>query len=106
MKIFDSATIQNRRSRLQKSLQQELSANSVLLIFCGEPLQKPGGLDQTYPFLPHPEYFWITGLRRPSGVVAYSARIGWTDFVQPTRPEERLWEGTTEEFEGLDVQAI
>lgn len=103
MHIFDSQTIQNRRQRLKTVLDNFLGNNSLVLIASGDAIPKPGGLDQTYPFLPLPEYYWLTGLRRPWGVVAYSKSEGFVDFVQPVSDAERLWEGVEGNVEGLNV---
>lgn len=106
MKLFDESIIEVRRKRVAASLHDELRDGELALFFCGEPLQKPGGLDQTYPFLPHPEYFWLTGSRRSHGVVAYSKDRGWVDFVQLPTLEEKLWEGGDEEVSGLDISQL
>lgn len=93
MQIFEAQYIKNRRDRLTAKLKTHLSADQAVLFFSGEPVQKPGGLDQTYPFLPHPEYFWLTGRRRASGVSFFSIDEGWIDFVKPISDEEKIWEG-------------
>ena len=81
-------------------------AADVVLIGAGEPIGKPGGLDQTYPFIPHPEYYWLTGSRRPGGVMAWDAKGGWTHFVRPATADERLWEGEPEVPPGEDVAGL
>lgn len=106
MSIFDKATIQQRRKRAAQSLDQSMADGDLVLVFCGEPVQKPGGLDQTYPFLPHPEYFWLTGSRRAFGVIAYSKDGGWTEFVNPISKAEMLWEGSSGRLEGLDIAEL
>lgn len=104
MKIFDTATLQARRERLAIALNAQITEADLVLFFAGEPIQKPGGLDQTYPFLPHPEYFWLTGLRRPSGVLAYNRGEGWVDFVQLPTLSEKLWEGGgDDDITGVDI---
>jgi Xaa-Pro aminopeptidase len=77
-------------------------ADAVVLIASGEPIGKPGGLDQTYPFLPQPNYYWLTGSRRWGNVLAWDTGSAWTHFVRPIDAAERLWEGTTESVEGVD----
>ncbi|HYD23144.1 MAG TPA: M24 family metallopeptidase, partial [Flavipsychrobacter sp.] len=54
---------------------------------------KPGGLDQTYPFIPHPAYYWLTGRRRESEVVCYSKNDGWVEFQKEVGEDEAVWEG-------------
>ncbi|MCC6158894.1 MAG: aminopeptidase P family protein [Deltaproteobacteria bacterium] len=78
----------------------------LVLVGAGEPIGKPGGLDQTYPFIPHPEYFWLTGSRRPGGVMAFDANEGWKHFVRPASPDERLWEGEPDVPPGEDVAGL
>ncbi len=93
MNYFNQETISNRRKKIAQALDPHLAANDVVLVFCGEPIQKPGGHDQTYEFLPHPDYYWITGSRRSHGVTAYSKKNGWEDFVKLISENEILWEG-------------
>lgn len=102
MMIFDSSTISARRDRVSSSLNKVLKNGDLVLFFCGEPIQKPGGLDQTYDFLPHPEYLWLTGSRRAGGVVAYSQMEAWLDFVPAISDAERIWEGAQETAFGRD----
>jgi Xaa-Pro aminopeptidase len=77
-------------------------AEAIILIASGEPIGKPGGLDQTYPFLPHPNYYWLTGSRRWGNVLAWEPAGGWSHFVRPIDAAERLWEGTAESVDGID----
>ncbi len=106
MHIFDTQTIQKRRDRLKPVLDSHLTDDTLVLFASGDAITKPGGLDQTYPFLPQPEYYWISGLRRPWGVVAYSKTEGFTDFVEPVSPAERLWEGVEGDVEGTPVSEL
>lgn len=106
MKYFDAQTVAARRARLARAFEQDLPAGAVALFFAGQPIQKPGGLDQMYPFIPHPEFLWLTGSRRAGGVVAYAHDLGWIDFVEPVSDAEKLWEGTTEQVEGQDVAGL
>jgi Xaa-Pro aminopeptidase len=82
------------------------AADGVVVIASGEPVGKPGGLDQTYPFLPHPNYYWLTGSRRWGNVLTWEPASGWTHFVRPVDAKERLWEGTTETVEGVDRKEL
>jgi Xaa-Pro aminopeptidase len=79
-----------RRTRLAAAwdLRDELA-----LVAAGDPIPVPGGADQTYPFLAHSEYFWLTDRDSPGGVVAFDPKAGWTDFVPETTEAERVWEG-------------
>ncbi|HEX6849757.1 MAG TPA: aminopeptidase P N-terminal domain-containing protein [Candidatus Polarisedimenticolaceae bacterium] len=100
MPVFDEATATARRQRAE----QALGANApILVVGAGEPIGVPGGLDRTYPFLAHPEYYWLTGARRAGGVVVFEPGAGWTHFVRPASAEERLWEGEPDVPEGEDL---
>lgn len=99
MPSFDATTISARRDRAAAALGDDAP---LLLIGAGNPIPKPGGLDQTYPFLAHPEYYWLTESRRSGGVLAFEPSAGWTHFVRPVDAAERLWEGEPEAVEGID----
>ena len=77
-----------------------------MLVVAGEPIGIPGGQDQTYPFVPHPHYYWLSGLRRAGGVLAFDPDEGWTDFRVPISQAERVWEGADGEAGGLDVAEL
>jgi len=106
MNLFDPKTIAERKRRASVALNSVLTDKDLVLICCGEPQQKPGGLDQTYPFLPHPDYFWLTGYRRAFGVTAYTKAEGFQDFVKPVAFEETLWEGSIESPQGKDLSQL
>lgn len=93
MTRFNEKTIARRRERIESDWQKLLNAEDCILVFSGEPLTKPGGLDQTYSFIPHPAYFWLSGYRRYFGVVFYSQELGWKDFILPVTKDESVWEG-------------
>lgn len=67
--------------------------DELVLVLAGEPIPVPGGADQTYPFLSHAEYFWLTDRETPAGVMAFDPQEGWVDFVPATTEAERVWEG-------------
>jgi Xaa-Pro dipeptidase len=102
--LFSDTVIAARKARAAAALAPLLKDDEVVLVHAGTPVQKPGGLDQTYPFLPHPNYYWLTGFRRPAGVSAFSKIDGWTDFVQPVTREEKVWEGSGESLPGTDLK--
>ena len=106
MNIFDSATLMARQAKAAQSLAGVLSDTDLVLVFSGEPIQKPGGHDQTYPFLPHPDYFWLTGSRREHGVSAFTKKEGWQHFMKLVSRDERIWEGGREKVEGLDINGL
>lgn len=101
--IFSNAAILERKRRTAMALNSVLKEEDTVLVYSGTPIQKPGGHDQTYHFLPHPDYFWISGSRRPYGVSAYTKAGGWIDFVLPVTREEKIWEGGAETIEGKDL---
>jgi Xaa-Pro dipeptidase len=107
MMIFSERTIAQRRERLEPEWKQILSHDDCVLVFCGEPQTKPGGLDQCYPFIPHPSYYWLSGYRRNYGVVFYSRELGWKDFILPVTKDESIWEGMEPfTFNGQDVRTL
>ncbi|MCE3009166.1 MAG: M24 family metallopeptidase [Proteobacteria bacterium] len=89
---FNSQAIENRK-RVSAHQLSFLPPEIVVLVNAGFPMTKPGGLDQTYDFLPLPEAFWLTGSRRHGNVIAYSSETGWTEFAFPVSEAEIIWEG-------------
>lgn len=79
--------------------------DEVVLVAAGEPIGKPGGADQTYPFLPHTEYFYLADRARPGSVMAFDPREGWVDFVPEISQAERIWEGGGEN-EGVPASRL
>ncbi len=102
-RFIDEQVFTARRARVEAALAE---LGRVLLVGCGAPITKPGGLDQDYPFIPHPCYRWLTGFARSGGVLAFDPREGWTHFVHPVTPEERLWLGEAAEPHGQDVVTL
>jgi Xaa-Pro aminopeptidase len=100
---FRADVLEARRRRAAQALTGE---DALVLIGAGRPVPKPGGLDQTYPFQPHPEYYWLTGSRRWGGVLALDPQGGWVHFVRPVSDEERLWEGAVGGDQGKDVAEL
>lgn len=90
---FSKENIAARRKRLEPKWDSLLAANEAVLVYAGEPIGKPGGLDMTYPFLPQPAYYWLTGRRRESEVVLYNKELGWIEFQKEIPIEEAIWEG-------------
>jgi Xaa-Pro aminopeptidase len=70
--------------------------DEIVLVGAGEPVSIPGGLDQTYPFISHAEYFWLTDRDTVGGVMAFDPKDGWVDFVPDVTEAERVWEGKTD----------
>lgn len=103
MTAFDAQTIQVRQARLASLLS---SFQGVVLVAAGEPVSIPGGHDQTFPWVPHPDYYWLTGSRRAGGIIAFDRHEGWTGFVVPISPAERLWDGADAEPDGRPVTEL
>ncbi|GAB4091304.1 aminopeptidase P N-terminal domain-containing protein [Flaviaesturariibacter terrae] len=90
---FTTNDIAARRARLAKKWNAILQPDEAVLVHSGDPVPKPGGLDQTYPFLPHPSYYWLTGRRREGEVLLYGPGTGWIEFQTPFTREQAVWEG-------------
>lgn len=101
---FTSNAIAQRKKNSALALDKVIGDQDVVLVFSSDPIQKSGGHDQTYDFLPHPDYYWLTGSRRPHGISAYSKSEGWIDFVLLVGRDERIWEGGREEVHGRSIQ--
>lgn len=102
--IFSATAILERKKRAASRLQKQLKDSDTVVIVSGKPIQKPGGHDQTYTFLPHPDYFWISGSRRPHGITVFTKDQGWIDFVLPVTRDEKIWEGGAEVIPGTDIK--
>ncbi len=103
MPRFSDETLHARRERLAAALDAE---GPAIVIGAGVPLSKPGGLDQCFPYRPHPEYYWLTGLTRPGGAVGYVPGEGWTSFVVPVSDAERLWTADECSPVGTDISKL
>jgi Xaa-Pro dipeptidase len=93
MNQFSSNAISQRLKRTQDVISPLLGSDDLLVVFCGDTITKPGGLDQKYPFIPHPEYFWLTDRRRSTEALAFSKKEGWIHFHSPLTLTEQLWDG-------------
>ena len=86
-----------RRARVTDALQL---TDEILLVGAGEPVPLPENSDQTYPFRAHAEYFYLTGINSPGGVLAFDPkdppRKRWLHFVPDPTEAERTWEGRTQ----------
>lgn len=72
--------------------------DEVLLISAGESVPIPGGADQVFPFRAHPEYFWLTGLECPGGVLTFDAKASeWVHFAPTVGELEKVWDGRRQE---------
>lgn len=70
--------------------------DEILLIYAGVPIPLPEDSDQLYPFFAHADYYYLTELNCPGGVLAYDPREDrWDSFVPATTESEHIWEGRT-----------
>lgn len=95
---FTEQDIQQRRARLALKWDEVLKEDEAVLVYSGAPIQKPGGLDQHYPFLPHPSYYWLTGRRREDEVVLYNKQSGWVEFQKAFSKDQAVWEGEKQDL--------
>ena len=88
-----------RRARVADALRL---TDEILVIGAGEPVPLPEGTDQMYPFRAHPEYFYLTGIDSPGGILAFDPkdhpRKRWISFVPQVTEAERMWEGRVQPF--------
>jgi Xaa-Pro dipeptidase len=101
--LFPELVIKSRKLRSSKALDAVLRDGEVLLVHSGGPIGKPGGHDQTYEYLPHPDYYWLTGFRREGGISAYSKNHAWVDFTRPVSRDEKIWAGGGHPCPGEDL---
>lgn len=104
--FFAESFITCRRQKTATSFECVLKSDDLVLVCAGEPMQKPGGLDQTYDFLPHPDAYWLTGRRLAMSVIAFSPSEGWKDFVRLPTLTESLWESAEEAPQGTDLNEL
>lgn len=93
MPTTPSSEVVSRRERIAKAIDLK---DEILLVGAGEPVGIPGGMDQTYPFLSHAEYCYLSDRECIGGVIAYDPKDGWRDFEPEVTEKERVWEGPRE----------
>ncbi|MFA5264798.1 MAG: aminopeptidase P N-terminal domain-containing protein [Opitutaceae bacterium] len=71
--------------------------DEILIVAAGMPVPLPENSDQSYPFIAHSEYFYLTGESSAGGIVAFDPRCGpeagWVHFVPDVSEAEAIWEG-------------
>jgi Xaa-Pro aminopeptidase len=104
--VPNSSDIAKRRARVANALHL---SDEILLVGAGEPVPLPENTDQTYPFRAHTEYFYLTGIDSPGGVIAFDPkdrpRRRWVSFVPDVTEAERTWEGRTQQI-GKSLTAL
>lgn len=98
MTLFSPNVYKNRQQKVADVVQSQLENSELLVIHSGLPQKKPGGLDQTYDFLPHPLYFLLTGHRRPHGVFVISKNEIHGEYQRNLTSTEIVWEGNQWNF--------
>jgi len=92
--MLDSSVFIDRRARIAARLRLE---KEILVVGAGHPVPLPENTDQTYPFRAHLEYFYLTGLECPGGIVVFDPSETpprrWISFVPTIAEDERIWEG-------------
>jgi Xaa-Pro aminopeptidase len=68
--------------------------DQIVLVGAGDPIPIPGRGDMAYPFRAHSEYFYLTDVNRPGGVLGFDPDEGWFEFEAAVDATERLWLGT------------
>ena len=100
MKINDTKQLKHLAERRRRVAEAIGLRDEILLIGAGEPVPFPERTDQTYPFYAHPEYYYLTGIDSPGGVLAFDPRQGsskrWVSFVPDVTEAEKTWEGRTQ----------
>ena len=106
MNMIATAVFGERQARVAAALQL---TNEIVVVGAGEPVPLPEGTDQTYPFRAHAEYFYLTGIDAPHGVLCFDpkerAARQWVSFVPDVTEAERTWEGRTQ-VEGKTLAAL
>jgi Xaa-Pro aminopeptidase len=99
MSMLDDAVREARLQRIAPALSDALG-DSLLLVHAGLPVPLPENTDQTYPYLAHSEYVYLTGLECAGGVVAFDplepGLSAWQSFVPELTESERIWEGRSQ----------
>lgn len=91
--------IERRRQRAAHAWRGQPGAldNAAVVIGAGSPIGIPGGQDQTFDFIPHPNYRWLTGRADVGAVAVFDPSApegeGWIEFVPAVSEAERVWEG-------------
>lgn len=105
MPLFDEQSLAKRQQQAANALSD---VPATILVMAGEPIGIPGGHDQTYPFIVHPEYYWLTGSRRWGGAMLLEPGSMWQHFQRPVDVDEQLWEGAPQQPQenSLDVALL
>lgn len=92
MTLFSNTTLEARQNKLAQQWNPLLKNSDWILVYCGESINKPGGLDQNYEFIPHPCYFWLTGERKAQAIMTYNKNIGWVEYRKALSRVEKIWD--------------
>jgi len=102
--MFSEKELKSRRLRAAERLS---GLDKNVIVYAGDPIGKPGGLDQTYPFIPQPLYYWLTGCRLAGGAAVYSPCDGeWRLFYPEISEIEIIFEGEKKYPEGAPIKDL
>lgn len=87
-----SVPVQELRSR-RAALRQQMAENSVVVVWAGDEVTRSNDTD--YAFRPHSDFFYLTGLDEPGGMLLMLQGDEPQDilFVQPRDAEQEIWHG-------------
>ncbi|MGX5915096.1 Xaa-Pro aminopeptidase [Aliidiomarina sp. Khilg15.8] len=99
------AELKTRRAALRR----KLADDSVVMVFAGDEVTRSN--DTEYPFRPHSDFFYLTGLDEPGAVLVMVQGDETPDllFVQPRDAEAEIWHGrrygeqTAQALSGVDA---
>ena len=93
----------------RKRLMERLEDNSILVMFAGQPPKKSA--DESYPFTPNRNFYYLTGINEPDVVLLVLKRDGIVEetvFIKKADPVMERWVGKTisseeaKAFSGVD----
>ena len=90
------------------NLLDKIKDNSIVILFAGKAIQKTG--DQTYPFTPNRNFYYLTGVQEPDHILLMSKINGKEKnilFIKDIDLELEKWIGKSlRENEALDIAGV
>src|ERR1043166_283310 len=100
MKTKNNSQLKHLAERRRRVAEVMGLRDEILLIGAGKPIPIPEGTDQTYPFFAQPEYYYLTGIDSPGGVLAFDPRQSSSkrcvSFFPDVTDDEKRLEGRTQ----------